>query len=278
MDKKTIDLGTIKGKLLLFGGVYSNLQALEALINIAEQENILPENCFCTGDIIGYCAQPEQTLGTFIKWGAQSIIGNVEQQLRNGDTDCGCDFKAGTRCDTFSKSWYPFAQQQLSKTSIDWMQSLPDHISFTYNHKKCTIVHGSYQHISEFVFKSTPWNTKQASFTATDSTIIIAGHCGLPFTHTNKDNLWINPGVIGMPANNGKPHVWYAIIDDTNGFNYTFKTLNYNYKEANRLMTLFGLPNAYAKTLISGIWDNMEILPTEERQWKNKDLTTLINN
>ena len=70
MDQKIIDLGKISGKTLLFGGVYSNLQALEALKQIAEKENINPENCFCTGDIVGYCAQPEETVQLFKLWGA----------------------------------------------------------------------------------------------------------------------------------------------------------------------------------------------------------------
>ena len=36
MDQKIEKLGEISGKILLFGGVYSNLQALEALKQIAE--------------------------------------------------------------------------------------------------------------------------------------------------------------------------------------------------------------------------------------------------
>ena len=55
MDQKIVDLGKISGKTLLFGGVYSNLQALEALKQIAEKENIAPENCICTGDILRQC-------------------------------------------------------------------------------------------------------------------------------------------------------------------------------------------------------------------------------
>ena len=32
---------------------------------------------------------------------------------------------------------------------------------------------------------------------------LVAGHCGLPFTQTIDGRLWHNPGVIGMPANDG---------------------------------------------------------------------------
>ncbi|MFV0248006.1 MAG: metallophosphoesterase family protein [Tenacibaculum sp.] len=265
MDKKTISLKPLKGKVLVFGGVYSNLQSLEALIKIAEKHKILPNQCFCTGDLVGYCSQPEETVQKFIKWGAYSIIGNVEQQLRNGKTNCGCEFNAGSRCDIFSKTWYPYAQSKLSESSINWMRTLPDFISFSLASKKITLVHGSYNSISEFIFKSSPWAVKEYSFNQSQSQVIIAGHCGLPFVDKNKHKLWINPGVIGMPANDGQTQVWYAVLDDAKGFSYNFKNLQYDYKKAYKLMLKSNLPQAYAKTLITGFWDNTEILPLKER-------------
>ena len=73
MDKKIIDLGRKTGKMLLFGGVYSNLQALQSLMQIAIEHGIDPENCICTGDIIGYCGQPQETLD-LLKIGARTVF------------------------------------------------------------------------------------------------------------------------------------------------------------------------------------------------------------
>jgi len=265
MDTNTEVLGKISGKVLLFGGVYSNLQALEALKKVAISENISPENCICTGDIIGYCAQPEETMQCFQDWKAKSIVGNVEIQLHEGAEDCGCDFKEGSRCDDFSQLWYPFAQSKLSKKSLDYIATLPNYIRFTYADKQVMVVHGSYFNTSEFVFKSTPWQRKQTNFNATKSEVIIAGHCGLPFHQLQEGKLWLNPGVIGMPANDGKPSVWYAILDDKDHkLSFKHHTLNYDYKLTNALMQNGLLPEAYAKTIVTGIWDNTEILPSTE--------------
>ncbi|TXE19311.1 metallophosphoesterase family protein [Psychroserpens burtonensis] len=266
MDKKIEDLGTIKGRILLFGGVYSNLQALEAMKQVAEREQISAENCICTGDIVGYCAQPEETVQLFKLWKAKSIVGNVEIQLGEGAEDCGCDFKKGSRCDGFSQQWYPFAQSKLSKSSLTFMKTLPDHISFNYAEKRVTVVHGSYFNTSAFIYKSSPWESKQPDFDVTNSDVIIAGHCGLPFNHKHENKLWLNPGVIGMPANDGNPSVWYAILDDTQE-RFTFKhyTLDYNYKLTSNLMDNGVLPQEYARTLVTGIWDNTEILAEVER-------------
>lgn len=265
MDKKIKNLGNIEGKILLFGGVYSNLQALEKIKQISETLNIAPENCICTGDIIGYCAQPEESLQLFKLWGAQSIVGNVEIQLRDNENDCGCDFREGSRCDGFSQLWYPYAQSKLTKNSLEFIATLPDHITFNFCGNATTIVHGSYTNVSEFIFKSTPWEIKQKSFLETQSSVIIAGHCGLPFKDELNNKKWINPGVIGMPANDGEPHVWYAIMEEKNGkMIVTHYTMKYNHQLTSQLMKNGLLPEEYARTIITGIWDNTEILPAVE--------------
>jgi predicted phosphodiesterase len=273
MDKKIENLGPLSGKVLLFGGVYSNLQALEALAEIAKKEGIDPSNCICTGDIVGYCAQPEETIQFFKDWNAKSILGNVEIQLHENAEDCGCDFTKGSRCDDFSKLWYPFAKSKLSASSLSFISTLPEFIQFEFANKKITVVHGSYFNTSEFIFKSTPWTTKAVNFKDTNSDVIIAGHCGLPFNHLQNDLLWINPGVIGMPANDGNPVVWYVILEEKNAeLTFEHHYLNYDYELTNNYMIEHGLPKEYADTILSGIWDNMEILPEKETQQQGKKI------
>jgi alkylhydroperoxidase/carboxymuconolactone decarboxylase family protein len=267
MAQEIKHIGPKTGKLLLFGGVYSNLQALEKLVSIAEAEGIAPENCICTGDITGYCAQPEETVQLFKKWGALSIAGNVELQLANDSEDCGCDFKSGSRCDDFSKMWFPYTKGRLSKDSIAWMASLSEHLSFDYGDKRITVVHGNYGNVSEFIFASNANESKQACFEATQSDVVVAGHCGLPFHQSIKEKLWLNPGVIGMPANDGTPRVWYMVLDiEDTALKYTHRSFEYDAGVTQRLMYKNQLPEAYADTLTSGIWDNMEILPEVEKK------------
>lgn len=265
MDKKTEVASEFKGKMLLFGGAYSNLQALQQLVAVAEELDIPSKNCISTGDLVGYCAQPEETVQLFKKWGARGIAGNVEIQLREGSDGCGCDFAKGSRCDGFSQLWYPYAQSLLSQDSLDFMKTLPDYLTFEYGGRNVMVVHGSYSNVSEFVFKSTAWNKKEASFNQTNCDVIIAGHCGIPFYQERNEKLWINAGVIGMPANDGTPRVWYVILDAANGeFTFKHNPMDYDYKTASKLMHNGLLPESYAKTLTTGVWDNCEILPPVE--------------
>jgi predicted phosphodiesterase len=83
---------------------------------------------------------------------------------------------------------------KLSASSLSFISALPEHISLLMLIKKVTVVHGSYFNTSEFIFKSTVWEDIVANFKATDSDVIIAGHCGLPFNKTQDGLLWLNPG------------------------------------------------------------------------------------
>lgn len=264
MNKHIKDIGVVSGKMLIFGGVYSNYQALLALKDICVKQNIPASHVICTGDIVAYCAQPEECVQLIKEWGIHCIIGNVEQQIREGQSDCACDFTAGSRCDNLSKDWYPYAYQAVSQDSIDYMNTLPDHIILEYAGKKAMVLHGSYNHISEFIFKSTSWNIKQQQFELLGVDVIFSGHCGLPFTDVQQDLHWLNAGVIGMPANDATTDVWYMTLDDTNGLNSRLHRMSYDHKVAAALMREQQLPEAYALTLETGIWDNCEILPDAE--------------
>jgi len=268
------DLGTRSGRLLVFGGPYSNLQALERLKDIAEQLQIPVGNIICTGDIVGYCAQPEASVQFVKDWGVHAIQGNVEQKIIRGEDDCGCNFAEGSRCDLLSRAWFPYAVRSLSAGSVAWLSTLPLQLSFRYAGKAVAVLHGASTGIADFVFSSTPWPVKEVSFAATGAEVILSGHAGLPFVDERAGQCWLNAGVIGMPANDGTPRVWYLLLDDTNGrFSYTFHAFTYDNGGAHQLMRANGLPDSYAHTLLTGIWDNCEILPEAEKALQGRAIT-----
>ena len=265
------DLGMRSGRLLVFGGPYSNLQALEALCGIAERLQIPAGNIICTGDIVGYCAQPEESVQFMKDWGVHTIQGNVEQNIIRGEDDCGCNFAEGSRCDLLSRAWFPYAVRSLSAGSVAWLSTLPLQLAFRYAGKAVAVLHGAATGIADFVFASTPWPVKETSFAATGAEVVLAGHAGIPFADERAGHCWLNAGVIGMPANDGTPRVWYLLLDDADGqLSYTFHAFTYDNQRAHELMQGNGLPDSYARTLLTGIWDNCEILPAAEKDLQGR--------
>ena len=262
-----------EGKLLIFGGVYSNFEALKSLRKKAELLGIPPDQIFCTGDVVAYCAEPAACIDEMLDWGIHCIAGNVELNLLNKADDCGCNFNEGSRCDLFSKNWYPYVKSKLESRHQTFLESLPEFLSFNYHKKQVFMLHGGLENTSAYVFKSSPWELKKDVFEKTESDVIIAGHCGLPFHDQFEGKDWINAGVIGMPANDGKTNTWYALLDiENNELQLEFCQLNYDHVRTAEHMEKAGLPLAYAKTLRDGIWDNCEILPDWETSQQGRNL------
>ncbi|MEM9835233.1 MAG: arsenosugar biosynthesis-associated peroxidase-like protein [Bacteroidota bacterium] len=269
------DLQHISGRVLVFGGIYSNLHALEALYRVAQHQDIPPENIICTGDMAGYCAFPDECYHFLEDWGIHAILGNVEENLRDGLTDCGCGFGEDSRCDLFARMWYPYAQRQTGERALAYIKTLPAKLRFTYAGQTAMVLHGSYQETAEFIWASTDWATKSTSFQAAEADLILGGHCGLPFVDAQNGKTWLNAGVIGMPPNDGTTKVWYAILNDTDEkLSYTFHPLEYDYTAARAAMLERPLPKSYALTLKTGIWDNTEIMPPAEAAQEGISITS----
>lgn len=263
MDQIKVNISN--NQLLLFGGVYSNLQALEALYDWAIQNDFHADQIICTGDVVGYCAQPQECADFIEKWGVHCIAGNVEIQLRNGDEDCGCNFNDDSSCDLNSRNWYPFAKKNINDNALNWMNSLPLNLILEFGGAKWGVVHGSAEETAKFVYKSSSWNEKSPSYNSLDVDHILAGHCGIPFVDLNDNHIWLNSGALGMPANDGTQRVWFSVITHEDAqFKTDFHSLEYDFKLTRSKMREGNLPSAYIETLETGFWDSTDVLNPEE--------------
>ena len=93
------------GPILLFGGTYGNLEATEALFNESGRHGIPNDHLICTGDMVAYCADAQETVTLLHDNGIAVVMGNCEGQLGSGVPDCGCGFDEGTACDLLSVQW-----------------------------------------------------------------------------------------------------------------------------------------------------------------------------
>lgn len=262
------------GPLLVFGGPYSNLRATEAMIAEAGRLGIPPARVVCTGDVVAYCAEPEETAQAIAGWGCHAIQGNCEQQLAEGAADCACNFEDGSACDLLAKGWYPFANGLVSPEMRAWMGSLPATLRFRYGGVTFRVLHGGGELVNRWVFASVR-GTIAEECAAAGADVVIAGHAGLPFIERSGRKVWFNPGVIGMPANDGTADVWYGLVTRRDG-DVVLSThrLAYDHAGAAAAMRRVGHANGYARTLVTGLWPSLDILPEAERAATGKRLRT----
>ena len=260
---------TMDGAVLVFGGPYGNVEATRALLDAARQRGVPPERMVCTGDLAAYCGDPVATIDLVRDSGMHVVMGNCDEQLGASADECGCGFPAGGTCDRLSAAWYAFADKEVTVAQRSWLASLPRRLDIEIAGQRLAVIHGGATAISRFIFASTPDLAKKRELDAAGCDGIIAGHCGLPFTQVVAGRLWHNAGVIGMPAHDGTPRVWFSVLrpvttGDARGIEITHHALDYDHRGAAASMRRNELPAEYSNAVSSGIWPSCDVLPRPE--------------
>jgi len=254
------------GPLLVFGGPYSNLQALNALLEEAERLGIPPQRMICTGDVVAYGADPVCVTERMMGAGIPTIMGNCEESLGSGADDCGCGFAEGTACDLLARGWYAHASRLLGARHRRWMAGLPRRLVVEVGGHRLAVLHGGAASINRFLFASDAEAVFAEEIAATGCDGVIAGHCGVPFTRVVGGALWHNAGAIGMPANDGTPRVWFSLLTPRDGaLEVEHRALSYDHEAAAAAMRREGLAEGYAAALETGLWPSLDVLPSPER-------------
>jgi predicted phosphodiesterase len=256
----------LSGKILVFGGCYSNLQATQALFAEAARRGIPAGNIINTGDIVAYGADAAATLRLVRDARILSIMGNCEESLSMAAADCGCGFAPGSACDALAAQWYAHADAQMAPDDRDYMAGLPRSIAFYLAGKNFRVLHGNAERGNSFLFGSAGNLEFARQLEIAGADVVLAGHCGLPFTRRVGAKIWHNAGSIGMPANDGTPRGWFSIIEVAGGeVRITSHPLAYDHAKAAQAMRAAGLPEGYAAALETGIWPSLDVLPAAER-------------
>ena len=275
MNPRPADPLILSGPLILFGGPYSNLHALDALLAEARRIGVPPASMISTGDLVAYCADARGVVDRFRETGMRFIRGNCEDQIAAGATDCGCGFAPGGECDRLSADWFAHAMRELDDERRAFLGAAPERLDIVLNGLRIAVVHGAATQQNRFVFASTPARVKAHDLALLGVDAIFAGHSGLPFSQSIDGRLWHNPGALGMPANEGDPRVWYSLVsagDEPGALVIEHRALSYDHAGAAAAMARAGLPDAYARTLVDGFWPNCDSLAVPEAAVQGKKI------
>ena len=201
-------------KYAILGDIHANLEALQAVLLDAEQQGVT--HFACTGDVVGYNADPKACL---------KIVRGLKCQVVQGNHD----YYAG--CNESMELFTPMAQQsiywtrrQLTLLERKYLRELP----MVADIETFTIVHSSLSNPNRwnYIFKR---NAAESSFRNQFANVCFFGHTHVPLAFVNDgasiekgfyDTLTINPGYkylinvgsVGQPRDRN-PLAAYAIYD-----------------------------------------------------------------
>ena len=136
------------GPVLVFGGPYSNLEAILAVLAEARRRAIPRERLICTGDIVAYGADAVATAAAVREAGIWAVLGNCEESLAAGAEDCGCGYAEGSACDRLASEWYAHARRTLDAESRRWMGALPRRLTVEIGGRRLAVIHGGTRQIT----------------------------------------------------------------------------------------------------------------------------------
>jgi hypothetical protein len=264
------DTTTLEGpfnRIVVFGGIYNNHLALEALLEDAALRGA--EAVYCLGDLGGFGPNPEKIWPLLEDGEVRTIQGNYEESLSSDREDCNCGY-TDPRDNHFAEISYGYTARNCSDGFKKWMGSLPARRRVRLGARELLLVHGSPRQINEFLFSSTsPDSFLEVLLDQEGCDGLLCTHTGLQWHRklpSGRDV--VNVGVVGRPANDGNPHVWYAFLEaSAEDVAVKLVPLGYAHQRLAEEMRHEKLPAVFVETILTGWWTTcLEILPARERR------------
>lgn len=261
-----MDLGaTNYSRIAVFGGVYNNYLALQALVN--EMPRHKADGLFCLGDLGAFGPHPDRVYPLLVENKIQVVQGNYDNSIGNDLDDCQCGY-TDPRDNYFAQISYDYTNTNTSREFKNYQKKLPPEIRFVTHGKRVLLCHGSPRRTNEFLWESTtPTQFLGKVFKDYQADLILTTHTGIKWQRRLSDNkLYANVGVIGRPENDGKTNAWFSIVHFSPELQVEFIPLEYDFQRLAKEMKEEKLPEEFIQTTLTGWWTTcLEILPGKER-------------
>jgi predicted phosphodiesterase len=250
----------------IFGGVYNNYLALEAVLDDAQKRGC--ERVYCLGDLGGFGPHPDRVFPILQARGVIVMQGNYDHSIGHALPDCGCGY-TDPRDNHFAQLSYDYTQEQTSEKWRPYLRNLPAEIRESWNGRRVLMAHGSPRKVNEFLWES---NSSDAFLRRLCEEqrcdLLFVTHSGIPWSRDLGDKLIVNVGAIGRPANDGRREVWYcaAHINKEGIFSAELIPVAYDWQRLAKEMREEGICEEFVETIETGWWTTcLEILPAKER-------------
>ena len=244
-------------RIAVVSDVHSNLAALQAVLDDAEQRNAL-DAVWSLGDCVGYGPQPNEVLALLASHPLLGVAGNHDLAVTGAiDTQ---EFNPDAAA---AAAWNTAALSDESRTLL---QNLPQ--IATANDAGFVFCHGSLRDpVWEYMLTE---EGARAQFEAMTVPWSFVGHTHIPLViELNPDGevsggrpvagtrldlagrrLILNPGGVGQPRD-GDPRAAYAILD-TDERSVEFRRVEYAIQQTQERMVEAGLPERLIRRLAAG--------------------------
>lgn len=238
-------------KCAIFGDVHANLEALTVVLADIEAEK--PDAVYCTGDVVGYGADPTKCLEIVRALGCPIVAGNHEYAVV-GKTDI-------TYFNREAMEGVMWTRGQLNEAEVTYIRNM----ALTAEVEGGILVHSTPAGPEGFGYIFTVPDAMRA-FNCMGPGVCFVGHSHIPITFWVEDGIkydtesqidlskaekaLVNVGSVGQPRDHD-PRAAYALYD-TEAKSLEIRRLDYDYGAASRKIMAAGLPESNAYRIAVG--------------------------
>ncbi|MGA2385644.1 MAG: YfcE family phosphodiesterase [Candidatus Bathyarchaeia archaeon] len=226
-------------KVAVLSDVHANLQALEAVIQDAQERGA--DVFLNAGDSVGYGANPNEVVELLCEKNVLSVLGNYDAEVVEGKADAKGEKKVA----------YKFTKKELAKSCQQYLHSLPRELRLEAAGVKLLVTHGSPENIEEHIYKDTPVERLKILAETSKADVIIVGHSHEQLLRQINGISFINPGSVGRPGD-GNPQAAYVMLK-FNPFKVEWIRLDYDVEAAADALRKKSLPESFSQMLLRGV-------------------------
>ncbi|MGB0154165.1 MAG: metallophosphoesterase family protein [Verrucomicrobiales bacterium] len=238
-------------KYAIFGDIHANLEAFEAVLADAEQQGCT--DYVCTGDIVGYAADPNECLRIVRDMNCPVVKGNHDEEAILNTSLEGLN--------PLAKQAMEWTRAQLNEDERDFLTNM----KLVRQVADFTIVHATLDTPGSWTYVTNKFDA-MASFSYQFTQLCFYGHTHTPRIYVKGDSVepleemevnlemgrkyFINVGSTGQPRD-GDWRASYAVYDAENQ-NVEIRRLDYDIRKAQDKIIDAGLPEMLAHRLSLG--------------------------
>lgn len=235
----------------IFGDVHSNLQALRAVLDALDAQEV--DRLICLGDLVGYGADPEPCL---------ELVRARDPALVGGNHDWGVAGRLSLNYfNPVARTAIEWTRQVLPSDAVEWLGTLE--ITGMAG-EDIALAHSTVHDPHHFEYLVTPYDA-YLSFRHLTTDLAFVGHShvpavffdGNPVTPTYEPEVRLkgrraiaNVGSVGQPRD-GNPDAAFGVYDDVPG-TLTMLRVEYDVEAAAARIREAGLPSILAERLHLG--------------------------
>lgn len=226
----------------IMSDIHSNLDALNSVIADAEAHGV--SVFICAGDLVGYCAYPNEVVARLKGLNAICIAGNHDRAVLQDPDEWNMNPQA--------EEAIRWMVRNVTDDTKMFLRNLAPNLNLSLfglfpEVEKAGLYHGSPFDDDEYIQE---FQAQDIVLVAAKAQVVITGHTHDPFIKYLPHGVWLNPGSVGQPRD-GDWRASYVIFDEKLDTFYK-RRVEYPVREAVMAIKTANLPYALGARLLFG--------------------------